>query len=393
VRNDAHATAKVAPFPVSPHEHHSNQLTRSGDAGTLAPADPLMDFASEDDIEAGLVPSPPVEPAPVVKPRRPIRWTPVALTALALVVGGQGIAMYVWMRPQATPPLEGGAVSITSEPPGSPVTIDGVSRGVTPVTLTLGAGAHRVEVGQGADVRVQTVNVARGGEASVHLDLPKPATSSTPALGGLQVGEPAGARVWIDGQLRGTVPLAVSDLAPGVRAVRILTAGGTLINRSVTVEAGVTASLIVSLGPRAQAASGWISITSSIAAQIYEDGTLVGSTDTPRIMVPAGAHSYEFVNRALGFRASRDLQVAAGQTAALTLDVPRGSVNINALPWANVWIDGRAAGETPLANVALPLGNHELVFRHPELGEHRRTVVVTAGAPVRVGVDLRKGQQ
>jgi serine/threonine-protein kinase len=87
------------------------------------------------------------------------------------------------------------------------------------------------------------------------------------------------------------------------------------------------------------------------------------------------------------------VQVAAGQTTSITLDVPTGTLHINALPWAQVAVDGRAIGETPIANLSLPIGSHEVVFRHPELGERRQVVLVKPGPPVRLGVDLRKGQE
>jgi hypothetical protein len=38
----------------------------------------------------------------------------------------------------------------------------------------------------------------------------------------------------------------------------------------------------------------------------------------------------------------------------------------------------------------LTLGSHDVVFRHPELGEQRHTAVVTLNAPARLSVDLRK---
>ena len=34
------------------------------------------------------------------------------------------------------------------------------------------------------------------------------------------------------------------------------------------------------------------------------------------------------------------------------------TVNINADPWADVWIDGRHLGDTPLADVPLAMGEH-----------------------------------
>lgn len=124
--------------------------------------------------------------------------------------------------------------------------------------------------------------------------------------------------------------------------------------------------------------------------QIWEKGALVGTTATPRILLPAGAHELELVNTELDYRVARTVQIAAGQTASVPLKPPMGTISVNALPWAEVWIDGQRAGETPIGNVSIAIGNHEMLFRHPELGEQRKTVAVGALKPVRVGVDMRK---
>ena len=55
-----------------------------------------------------------------------------------------------------------------------------------------------------------------------------------------------------------------------------------------------------------------------------------------------------------------------------------------------VLIDGEKVGETPIGNVQLAIGPHEVTFRHPELGEQRTTVTVTLNAPARVSADLRR---
>jgi hypothetical protein len=65
-------------------------------------------------------------------------------------------------------------------------------------------------------------------------------------------------------------------------------------------------------------------------------------------------------------------------------------VNINATPWAEVLVDGQRVGETPLGNVQLTVGSHEVKFRHPQLGEQVRTVLVTTGAPGRLSVDMKQ---
>jgi PEGA domain len=76
-------------------------------------------------------------------------------------------------------------------------------------------------------------------------------------------------------------------------------------------------------------------------------------------------------------------------TSPVALNVAPGSVNVNALPWASVTIDGAPVGDTPLANLPLAAGPHDVVFKHPELGERRLKVNVTAGTPLRVTTDLR----
>ncbi len=68
-----------------------------------------------------------------------------------------------------------------------------------------------------------------------------------------------------------------------------------------------------------------------------------------------------------------------------------GIANFNAIPWANVSIDGSPRGQTPLGNVTLPVGTHEVIFTHPELGTLRRSITVTADRPTRLSVTL--GQQ
>jgi hypothetical protein len=65
-------------------------------------------------------------------------------------------------------------------------------------------------------------------------------------------------------------------------------------------------------------------------------------------------------------------------------------VSINAVPWAEVTIDGTRVGETPLGNLPQTLGPHEIVFRHPQFGERRVNTVVTMKEANRISVDMRQ---
>jgi hypothetical protein len=124
--------------------------------------------------------------------------------------------------------------------------------------------------------------------------------------------------------------------------------------------------------------------------EIREKGQMLGTSETDRLMIAAGQHELELVNQPLGYRATRTITVTAGKLVTLTLEIPRGVVNLNASPWAEVFVDGQRVGETPIGNLSMPIGPHEIVFKHPQLGEKRHAVSVTAGVPVRISVEMKQ---
>jgi PEGA domain len=65
-------------------------------------------------------------------------------------------------------------------------------------------------------------------------------------------------------------------------------------------------------------------------------------------------------------------------------------VNLNAIPWAEVWLDGQKLGETPLAATPVPLGEREFVFTNPQFGEKKVSATIKASANSPVTVDFSK---
>jgi len=202
--------------------------------------------------------------------------------------------------------------------------------------------------------------------------------------------EPAGAQVFVDGTDRGKAPANVNDLQPGEHDVELRGAGGTSVHQRVVIEAGVTASVLAPVSTAAPGpVSGWISMKAPVTIEVRENGKLLGTSDADRIMLTAGRHDIELTNDTLGYHATRGVVVPPGKVAPVTVELPQGVINLNAAPWAEVFIDGRRVGETPIGNLAVTIGPHEVVFRHPQLGEKRQAVSVTLNAPVRVSVDMK----
>jgi serine/threonine-protein kinase len=233
-------------------------------------------------------------------------------------------------------------------------------------------------------------------------------TTTAAAQGTLSVDSTPKARVFIDEAPRGTTPLRL-DVAAGVHRVRLEADGGLVNTIQMNVVAGKEVSQFVELtkpsaadrnAERAAAAAaaaaaapaaptpGFMTVDAPEDMQVIEDGQVLGSSSGGKISLPPGSHLIEFRNESLGFQTTRTVQVLPGKTVRVPIPLPEGSLSINATPWAEVSIDGRALGETPIANVTARAGSHELVFRHPQHGELKQTVVVKPGEMGRVTVNM-----
>jgi len=149
-----------------------------------------------------------------------------------------------------------------------------------------------------------------------------------------------------------------------------------------------TADLVAVAAARQR--SGGVRLSSPIALTVFEGDRILGSTADGPIVTTAGLHELELVNTALGYRSRHTVAIQTGVISAMTIPVPTGRININAQPWAQVLIDDTAIGDTPLANVSVPLGQHQVTFRHPQLGERRETVLVRADTVARVSTSFTR---
>ena len=269
----------------------------------------------------------------------------VRLTVAAVVVAGLVAAGTYGGRSffsASEPPVRTGTLNVASNPAGAQVFVDRQGRGLTPVTLTLQPGPHSIEFRGIGEPRTVDVNVAAGTQTSQFIELVKAAPAST-------------------------------------------------VSQTVAVEASATASLPAPMaGSPAAPLSGWVTVAAPVDVEVREHGKALGTSRTDRIMVPAGRHELEVVSDTLGYRATSVVQVLPGKGAPVRIEWPQGTVSLNAEPWAEVSIDGEKVGDTPIGNLSLPIGPHEIVFRHPELGEQRHAMSVSLKAPARLSVDMRR---
>lgn len=372
-------------------------VAQAAAAPAHAPADGLDSFGSESEPKP--VPKVRIAPPPS-SPRTPFKmpkWLPTAAkwTAVIVVTAAVAVTGVFLYQKRFVAASTSGTVTVETAPSGLDVTLAGKSLGKTPLTTTLAVGAYELQVGSQPNVRTVRVNVSAGSSIVQRVEFADSRSTAAAATGGLRVQtEPSHLPVFVDGTQRGVSPVAIDQLQPGDHEVSVRTST-SVVRRSVTIQPRETVSLIVSSSttpppnPGAVAA-GWISITAPVALQLKEGGKLIGSSESDRLMLTAGDHDIEFSNEAVGFSVRRSVRVTAGKTTATKIDLPNGSLNINAQPWAEVFVDGERVGETPIGNLSRRVGTHEVIFRHPDLGERKETVTIAVGKPARIGVDLRK---
>ena len=309
-----------------------------------SPAEPTPDVPPPSDVPLQPVDAPPTEVAdaarnepdaqPVAAPSFPqthgrpyLRWALVAV-ALCAIVEAFVIAWLLAGRGRISPPPAAAQVNVVTNDPGAPVMVDGRLAGVTPLDVSINSDVRSIRVGSSLTaVAKQEMVVGSTGQETNQLETGR---------------APVGAD---------SRPLTVR--APPERA-------------------------------------GGIRVSSPIELEVFEGDRRLGSTATGIVPAAAGRHEVDLVNSVLGFRSRQVVDVRAGQVVALTVSPPNGRININAVPWAEVFIDGKPVGETPIGNLSIPLGEHEIIFRHPQLGEVRRAAVVRSDAVTRVSANLAR---
>jgi hypothetical protein len=378
------------------------------EAAPSAPT-PVAVPAAATRVEPARVPAASPE-TPVVPPRAPIERRPVVVTpvpaaytgasdgprprrravpwgwlvaAIALAVG---VTAWPLLRGRSEPttgeqpsPTHGVAI-ISSRPEGAEVWIAGERRGTTPLQLRLAAGTHSVEVRNGAASRILSLAVAPNVWTRESVELAPAVDTGAIDI----VTDRPGAQVTVDGVARGVTPAVVTGLAPGDHTV-VVTAAGTSMTRVVRVSAGATATVMASVAPSGST-GGFLTVAAPFEMQVFDAGRLVGITSADRLMLPLGTRDLEFVAEPYEFRTRVTVAIQPGRTTTVPVTVPNGRLSINAIPWAEVWLDGVSLGATPLANIEASVGPHQVVYRHPSLGERRETVRVSALTPARASV-------
>jgi hypothetical protein len=303
-------------------------------------------------------------------------------------------------------------IVIKSIPSGASVLIDGVEhKEPTPTVIeeVVAGEKHEIKVvkrgfeawavaGEKHEIKV----VKRGFEAWAEVVEPEddnPLSIEVPLkrlVGTIVVkSTPPGASVFLDNSKKssGSTPIEVPDVpVDDAHKIAVMKKGYATAVQTVRLKPGERKQVEVAL----KSLLGEIRITSDPpGAKVYLDERYM-DRDTPTSLSDLSlGKRYKLRLVKKGYKVWED---EVSLTDPKPLDLPRvtlqqafGSLNLLAIPWADVYHRGEKLGTTPLGNIRLPEGIQKLVLKNPLLKiEKQITVQIVADKVTKKSLDIRE---
>ncbi len=249
------------------------------------------------------------------------------------------------------------------------------------ISLKLAKGMHTYEI-KAKDYR------------TAHSDFEVTATTAslnislTPAFGWLEVSAAAlaGAEVLIDGKRVGTAPFKSGNLASGRYTVRVNKSLYKSFEGTVTINDNQTTQF----NPTLVANFANVTLTAPGNAEIWVDGSKMG---TGKWSGPLQTGSYTFEARKQGHRTTvltRQIGLEPS-TQSYTLSAPTpvyGSLIVNSSPVANVTVDGKVLGKSPVKLNNILIGQHTVTVQNSEFDSKTSSVTISEGQTTTLDVTL-----
>lgn len=70
-------------------------------------------------------------------------------------------------------------------------------------------------------------------------------------------------------------------------------------------------------------------------------------------------------------------------------EIKKGLLSVSATPWAQIIVDGNVIGPSPILNHQLSVGDHEVILRHPDFDDVKKTITIKENQNNKIIIDLR----
>jgi PEGA domain len=206
-------------------------------------------------------------------------------------------------------------------------------------------------------------------------------------------GSSVGAQVFIDGQLKGTMPIKI-DVLPGKYSIKIVKKGYVDYKEIRTVTEKTTTSLLIVLS-KVVIPKGSLIVSSDVdKAEVFIDKVSRGYTPLLIKLLPGNhlvvvKHKKEKLQKIVEIKPNETSKVNA-KLKPTDPDIPQGLITvITDTTGCDVYIDGMLKGKTPLPRLKILVGQHLIEVRKTGFVSQKRTITVNANQQQLVTFDIK----
>jgi hypothetical protein len=274
-----------------------------------------------------------------------------------------------------------GGIKVLSQPYEAAIFIDEKAFGLTPQTITdLETGEHAVRLTKdGYMDHSERVRIKGNEVVRLEVTLTKWALLTVTC-------NVSDAAITVNGALLGRTPLQSAKVEPGNYEIRVRKDGYAAFITQQLLVSGQTATVSAALQKPAA-----LQVNSDPAgATVFIDGASMGNTPVLVNDLAPGTHKVVLTSRTMETWGS-EVNLIEGQTASLspTLTMKRGALRIIAnVNNAQVLLDGKAIGTTPLTKTDVLYGSHKILVQAQDYKPFESTVELYEPGPVSVDAAL-----
>ena len=199
--------------------------------------------------------------------------------------------------------------------------------------------------------------------------------------------DPPGAIVSMDDNRIGISPLEIRRMVPGSHTVAVSRKGFKPVSKTILLGWRSRAHVAIDLPP----IKGWMKVTSTpSAASVWLDGKRRGDTPLYIDRLSLGAHRVRLTKS--GYRPREETISVTGKTllpVAFSLVPQSSELRVESQPpGADVYIDGRFAGTTPVTGHRVSPGAHVVELRSPGRRTFRKEIFAKPETPLDISTEL-----
>lgn len=275
---------------------------------------------------------------------------------------------------------------ITSTPDQAWISLNGERKGLTPLSIVLPTNTfYDVEITKDGFLPLKQELQTTPNQTQIAYTL----TKETPTLGNLRIQtQPEGAKIFIDNEDTGkNTPATIENLSMQQTFKVVLQKEGyRSVSQNVLIKE-VQNSLDLTL----EKITATLKVhTVPANATILIDGQQRGSTidglkPNQTYTVTVSKKGYETVTKSIPIQSNYvEIDIELRKEV-----IKKGALSVSATPWAQVIVNGKVIGPSPVISHPLPVGSHKLILRHPDFDDIEKDITIREGQNNKVIIDLR----